>query len=174
MKHLMSLAAVFLICFGTRAQDAKPAELAKQAAQKTADATIKGDYAALIDNTYPKVVEMMGGRDAAIATTTQLMKQLAGQGMTIKSYTVSDPGEVLSEGGNTFSVIPAVMEMKFAKGIVRVKSYLLAISTDTGKTWKLIDGNGLADKNAREQLLPKLPAALKLPENQQPEIIEDK
>jgi hypothetical protein len=174
MKRSMCLVAVLMmVSLVAGAQDAKPAESAKKTAQQTADAMMKSDYTTVIDNTYPKVVEIMGGRDAAIKMTQTLMKTMTDQGMTIISYVVQDAGELSSEGENTFTVIPATLEMKFPKGKVRVNSYLLGISGDGGKTWKLVDGNGLADKAAREKLLPKLPAALKLPENQQPEIIEE-
>jgi hypothetical protein len=62
--------------------------------------------------------------------------------------------------------------MKHPKGKFIVKSYLLGISSDNGKTWKFVDGAGLDDKITGG--LPKLPAKLKLPEKQKPEQIEEK
>jgi hypothetical protein len=54
------------------------------------------------------------------------------------------------------------------------RSFLLGVSPDGGKTWTFADGTGLQAQSDREKLLPKLPAALKLPAEQEPEVIKDK
>jgi hypothetical protein len=174
MKRLTPFAVLLMIAVAARAEDAKPAAAAKQLAQKTADAMVKGDHATVIDNTYPKVIEMMGGRDSAIKTVDSVMKSMAEQGMSITSYTVDEPGQPATEGAHTFAIIPVRMELKSPKGKIAMKSYLLGISADAGKTWKLVDGSGLAEKSVRDMVLPKLPAALKLPEPQQPEVTPNK
>jgi hypothetical protein len=99
---------------------------------------------------------------------------LKAQGIAFKSYNVGDPGEFMSEGNNTFVIVPTVLELTFTGGKAIGKSYLLGISSDEGKTWKFGDGAGLAKKESRDRILPKLPAKLKLPAIEQPEITKDK
>jgi hypothetical protein len=146
----------------------------KKLAQELGAATLQGDFAKVIDHTYPTLVKQLGGREKAIETTEAMVKQMKAQGFTIKGYTIGEPGEFLTEGNNTFVVIPTKLEMVFARGKIIGKSYLLGISPDQGKTWKFADGAGIIkDKDLFSKLLPKLPTNLKLPEQEKPEIIKN-
>lgn len=49
------------------------------------------------------------------------------------------------------------------------KSYLLAISSDQGKTWTFMDGGNLVDPKMREKLVPNFPEKLKLPVIEKPQ-----
>ena len=160
-------------CLTVYADDSKAAGV-KKLAQELGDATIKGDYGQLVDHTYDGVVKLLGGREKAIKTIEAAMGTLKGQGITIKSYTVGEPGPFLAEGDNTFVVVPSKLEMSIPGGKALAKSYLLGISSDEGKTWKFVDGAGMSNKEFREKGIPKLPAKLTLPENEKPEIIKDK
>ncbi|MSR57503.1 MAG: c-type cytochrome [Planctomycetaceae bacterium] len=146
----------------------------KKLADSLSDATLKGDYAKVIDLTYEELVEELGGRDEAIKLIEATMKQLAAQGITIKSSQVGAAGDFLTEGDYTFVILPTTVEMAFRGGKATGKSYLLGISPDDGKTWKFADGAGLETKEIRDRVLPKLPAKLKLPEKQKSVIIKDK
>jgi hypothetical protein len=136
---------------------------------------LKGDHAKVVDLTYPKIVEIIGGRDKMRATLETAMKQMKDRGFSIRSLQVEEPAEILTEGNNTFAVVPTTIEMTAPGGKLVGKSYLLGISADGGKTWKFIDGAGLATKQMRDLVLPsKLPARLKLPAKQDPQFIKDK
>jgi hypothetical protein len=144
----------------------------KKSAQELGAAITDGDYGKFVDCIYPKVVEAAGGREKMIKLTEDEIKDMKKQGVELISCAFGDPGEFHVEGNNTFVVVPEVLKMKHPKGKFIVKSYLLGVSSDSGKTWKFVDGAGLDDKIAG--VLPKLPAKLKLPEKQKPEQIEDK
>jgi hypothetical protein len=169
----MSLA---LIVAGASFQgdDAARAAAVKKLANEVGDSSLKGDYARVIDLTHDGLVKELGGRDKAIEAIKTALERLKAQGITFKSYKVGDPGEFMSEGNNTFVIVPTVLELTFTQGRAISKSYLLGISSDDGKTWKFADGAGLAKKESRDRTLPKLPAKLKLPAIEQPEIIKDK
>ena len=137
------------------------------------DATIAGDYAKVIDHTYPTAVKELGGRKKAIEFMESSMKQFKDKGISITKYEVSEPVDFHTEGDNTFVVVPATLEMKVPAGKIRGKTYLLGISSDKGKSWKFLDGTGLHDKEFRDKVLPKMPAKLKLPERGKPEIIKN-
>ncbi|MFM7148374.1 MAG: hypothetical protein ACKO23_00870 [Gemmataceae bacterium] len=155
-----------------RAEESSQSVAVKKLAQELGAATMKGDNAKVIDYTYDTLVKAMGGREKAIEAVEAVMKQMKAQGITIKVFHAGDPGEFLTEGGNTFVVVPTRVEAVFSKGKVISKSYVLGISSDEGKTWKFADGSGIIkQKELREKLLPKLPAKLKLPEREKPEII---
>ena len=156
------------------ADEPKQAEVVKKNAEEISTAVLKGEYSKIVDLTYPKLVEMMGGREKMIMQTEESMKKMKEQGITFSSNRVGQPGEVFTEQGNKFVVVPTTLELKMPKGKLIAKSYLLGISSDGGQSWTFIDGAGLAQKDKAEKLLPKLPAGLKLPERSKPDFVIDK
>src|SRR5438105_2158713 len=68
------------------AEEPSKSAIVKKLAQELGDATIKGDFAKLIDHTYDTVVKELGGRDEAIKATQSIMKGLAAQGVTITVF----------------------------------------------------------------------------------------
>jgi hypothetical protein len=153
------------------AADAPPqVEALKKAAQEVADATIQGDFKKLIECSYPTIVKELGGQEKAIEQAANVIKLMKAQGFTIKSYTLGNPGELLTEGGNVFSVVPTTLELVTPDAKIEAKSYLLGISDDAGKTWLFLDGSGIAKKELRDKLLPPLPEKLKFPEPEAPRI----
>jgi len=159
--------ATSAIARGDAATDA-----AKKQADETSQAFAKGDYARIVDMTYPTLIDFMGGRDKMIATTREAMQKAKDQGIEVVSYKISEPGEIVKDGGKSFLIIPAVMELKAPDARIIVKSYLLGISSDDGKSWKFLDGAGLNSKELMDKVLPKLPGKLKLPGPVTPEIIK--
>jgi hypothetical protein len=146
----------------------------RKIAKELGDATLKGDHAKVIDFTYDGIVKELGGRAKAIQTTNGIMKTLKTQGITFKTFEAGEPGEFHTEGGNTFVLVPTTVEMTIPNGKMIAKSYLLGISADGGKTWKFADGAGLAQKEQRDKVLPKLPNSLVLPEKQEPMVIRNR
>lgn len=63
--------------------------------------------------------------------------------------------------------------MKVPGGRATAKSFLLGISTDKGKTWTFVDGNGIGDEKVKRKLLPNLPAEFKLPKKEKPVFRKD-
>jgi hypothetical protein len=175
MTRLTNPLVLLIVCGITaRADEETPSARVKKKAEEVCQAVVKGDYAKLVDLTYPKVVKLMGGRDKMIAAVTESIKKLKDEGFVIQSVKVGEPSEFLSEAKNTFSIVSTTMEMKSPDGKIIAKSYLLGISPDDGKTWTFVDGNGLDTEEKRDKVLPKLPDKLKLPEKQDPEFIKEK
>jgi len=145
----------------------------KKLVEALGDANIKGDYAKVIDLTYDGVVKILGGRAEAIKNVEAMSKGLSDKGITMKSFTVGIPGDFLTEGDNTFVIVPTTIELAIPGGKALIKAHQLGISIDSGKTWKFTDCAGLDNKAYRERVFPKLPAKLKLPEKSKPEIIKN-
>jgi len=149
-------------------------EVAKKAAKEVADASVAGDSEKVVDNMWPATVKEAGGRKAAIEGIELVMKTLKEKGFTIKKAEVQEPGDFVTDGDYMFVVVPTVTEMSIPGGTAIMKSYLLGLSSDGGKSWKFIDGSYLHVKEERDKLRPKLPAKMKLPEASKPEIVKDK
>ena len=155
------------------ARAAEPAEI-KKLAESLAEATIKGNSGKVLDHTFEKVVQMLGGREKGVSTMNSAIRRMKQSGFAIVGYKIGDPGPVQTEGKYSFTVVPAAIEMTAPNSRLITKSYLLGISADAGKTWKFVDGAGLKNIEMRSRVLPKLPAGLTLPEIPMPEIVPGK
>lgn len=58
----------------------KPEQVAKSKANEVAQATVKGEFGKIVDFTYPKVVEHMGGRKKMINVMETYYKQIKERG----------------------------------------------------------------------------------------------
>jgi hypothetical protein len=156
-----------------QADDQPKSAVVKKKAQELGEALKKADYPRFVDLTYPKVVELTGGREKMIAELEAGMKQMKEQGYSFRSVEVGEPGAFLAEGSNTFVVLPTTTEMAAPGGKVVIKSHLLGISPDGGKAWTFIDVHDLGNAEKRERVLPRLPEQLELPKAQEPKFIKD-
>ena len=174
MTKSISTSILLVACgVAARAEDEPKSVLVKKQAGEIVAAIKKEEYAKVVDLTYPKVVELMGGREKMRAELEAGMKQLKEKGFSFKSVKVGEPGELLAEGKNTFVVVPTTTEMAAPGGKIVLESYLLGISSDGGKAWTFVDGSGIGTVEKRELILPKLPAKLELPAAHEPKFIKD-
>ena len=135
----------------------------KSGAGAVGAAMLSGDYKAVVDLTYPAIVDLLGGREKALVTVEEQMKAIKEHGISISSFTVSDPSEIKTGGAELFAAMPAVMEMKAPQKKITVKTFLIAISRDQGKSWSFADGTNLTPE-LMKTIFPKFPPELKLPE----------
>ena len=147
----------------------------KQKVQEINDAIIRADFATVADLTHPKVVQMMGGRDKMIATMQAGEKDMKAKGFSFLSTKVDDPSDTVTGGppaaviagaSELYVTVPFELKMKTPDGKMAVKSFVIGVSTDHGKTWTFVNGD--LDPKQIKEVLPNLPARLKLPEKQKP------
>jgi hypothetical protein len=169
---LAGLAAVVL--FAAPPEDKKEAAAVKEKAEEVCKLFLKGDFAKFADLTHPAVVKEAGGRDKIIELLTMKVKDLKDRGIEFVSMKVADPTDAATAGDERYVVVPYALEMKVPDGKATVKTYLLAVSSDKGKTWTFVDGAGLKDDAMRKKVLPNLPEALKLPKDEKPVFEKDK
>jgi hypothetical protein len=161
---MLAVAVICIIQFQSAhilAEDQK--EFIKKKAQECCTALAAGDYEKLFDLTYPKIMEMAGGRQVLLKATKDLMEQMKKEGIEFKSMTVDEVTQIEKDGDNTYSIVTTSIEMTHRGGSTSSKGYMLGISNDDGKSWKFIDGAKLNDEMLRK-LDIKLPEKMKLPE----------
>lgn len=166
----MAILVTALIGLSALAQE-RSASVVKQAGE-VRDATMKGDYSKVADMSVDAIVAELGGKEKMVEFIRKGMEQIKERGFEFRSYTIGEPGAFVEKDKKTFVVVPTAMEMKFPKGLIRSKSFLLGVSSDMGKTWKFADGAGISKNlGLRDKLLPDLPKELELPKPATPEII---
>ncbi len=116
----------------------------------------------IIDLMYPKVVEMAGGHEKMMSVLEHMINEMKQSGFKMDSVEVGQPSEPTAGGDKLFSVVPQTAHLTGPNVKAEQASYLLAISTDQGKTWFFLDGTGLTPTIIK-QLFPEFPSTLKLP-----------
>jgi hypothetical protein len=178
MTYRTSLVIIALaVCAQVTSADPQTERIRKLAAENGA-ALASGNYARLVDLTYPKVVEMIGGRDKMIDTLRRGSEDMKAQGSAILGAEVSEPKKVVTAGDKQFAVVPMTVRLQVPDGTLRSKGFLIAISEDRGKTWTFIDGAGITKEPGKEreklaQVVPDFPTQLSLPPREPP-VVEPK
>lgn len=163
MKQSIKLLVLLLLPAVVYAQDP---EVVKKQATVVADALVKGDFATVLNYTYPKALEMGGGKQKMRQMMDKGMQQMKTQGVSFESVTIGIPGKFYKAGTEIHCLVPEYINMKFGTSTVKGTSNLLAISADKGKNWKFVDLN----KNTIPmvpKMFPNFNKDLKLPEPKQ-------
>ena len=124
-------------------------------AQELMDAVAQKDYAKIVDLTYPKVIEVGGGREKLLAATTAEVKSMEAEGVTIISSTTSPPSQILHDAGAIFAVVPVTTKVKATGGTFQTEGALIGISNDGGRNWTFVDATG-KDQTELKEVLPNL------------------
>jgi DnaJ domain len=138
----------------------------RRLAEENSAALATGNYARVVDLTYPKIVEMAGGREKAIDAVRRESEDMRARGDTIPIIEVSEPKEIITAGNRQFAIVPMTTRVKIPEGTVHLKGFLIAISSNSGNSWTFIDGTYLT-KERLAQLLPDFPVQLPLPPSEQ-------
>jgi hypothetical protein len=168
------LATILIIsCLITQKADADAqTDRIRRAAQENSAAIAAGNYGRVVDLTFPKVVEEIGGREKMIELLRHGTEEMKANGSVILGADVAEPREIVRAGDKRFAIVPIIIRAKVSNGTLRSKSFLLAISSDEGKTWTFIDGAGLT-KGKLGELFPDHTPSLSLPAKEEP-VLEQK
>ncbi len=103
---------------------------------------LEEDYTSFANYTYPKVIEMMGGKARMIQATESSMNQMKAQGFEFIDLSFKDATGLLKQEDETQCSLTQVLTMKTPEGEVKAEYKLIAISADDGKNWKFLDTSG--------------------------------
>ena len=140
--------------------------LAAQAKEMN-DAFARKDYGRFAELTYPKVVEMAGGRDQMLKGIAQQLNEMEAEGVVILSSTTGLPTQFVHDSGSIYAVLPTTLKAKAKDGIFQSEGSMIGISSDGGTNWTFIDSSG-KDRRELKTLLPKVVDRLNLPPEKPP------
>jgi len=136
-------------------------------AKEVSDALSRRDFSKIVDLTYPKLVETLGGRDKMIASMTEEMKQMETEGVVLLSSSAGTPTQILNDSGSIYAVLPTVLKVKAKAGIFQSEGSMIGISADSGANWTFLDTGG-KDPGQLRILLPNVIDKLNLPPDKAP------
>jgi hypothetical protein len=165
-----------LLGLATIARGDEPPDKRLRTCQVRADvcsqAILRTDYPEIIRCTLPLIVEGMGGAEAMTQRLRTMKEEWRSQGIEMRSVTVEAPKEIVRAESYSFALLPQSLTMKVPGGTLLSRGFLVGVSKDGGNHWWFVDGSNLTAENVK-QVLPTLPATVKLPEKQKPTFTPD-
>ncbi|GGP02587.1 hypothetical protein GCM10010992_07670 [Cloacibacterium rupense] len=116
---------------------------------------LAGDYENFANYTYPKVIEMMGGKSNMVKVTKQGMDKMKDDGFSFTDLNFKNPTEFLKKGKELQCSITQVIVMKTPRGKIESEYTLIGISNDNGQKWTFIDTSG-KEKETMLKYFPNL------------------
>lgn len=153
------------------ADDAEIKKVAKAKAEECQTAFIKGDFEKFADLSHPLVVSAGGGRKKMIEGMAAEIKKMKADGTEFKAVKVSDPTDPVPAGKVLYICVPFTFELATKDNRVAIKSALLGVSDDGGKTWTFVDT--LPGRASIKKSFPDLPDKLVFPKQEAPMVIKE-
>lgn len=129
-------------------------------ADKMISAIISNDFEAFTDFMYPKLVELLGGRDKFVEFTKSEMEKTVAAGVSILDYKVKKPIQFLRVKNQIFAVLPTDIRMKMSNREIFMAGSMVAISDDNGQNWTFIR---VETKESVRPLIPNVIDKLRIP-----------
>lgn len=139
-------------------------------AGEVAQATVSGDFAKLIDYTYPKILAKLGGKDKMLAFLKNDSAQMKAEGFELEAVEIGKIKQIVVVDNEIFAVVPMTMKIKSPNGKAIGESSFVGVSNDNGKNWKFLNG---INQERFKSLFPRAAEKLQIPVDQAPKIIEN-
>jgi hypothetical protein len=141
----------------------------KRQAQELSEAMVKHDFNRAADLTYPKLIEMMGGRDGYISMAKEAVEEMESQQLRIVSVAVGEPHDIVEVKDEIFAIVPSTMRIKVPDGVFVGEAFMIAVSKDGGKQWTFVDSAAAKEEGgALKTLFPDAADQLRIPEQKRP------
>ncbi len=122
------------------------------------------DYNRILDYTYPKIIEIGGGKEKLSSLMKTTFDKMKNEGYVFENQILDEPQNIYIAGKELHCIVPKKTIMKTPKGRIQATYYLLAVSKDNGRKWFFVETHLLNDEN-RKLIFPNFNSALKIPKN---------
>ncbi len=154
----VSIATSLSVVSQTKADALKDAKI-------TSTATLEMDYKTVLKHTLPSVLDMMGGKDAALKVIEATFEGMKAQGFVFEKADIIGVSEIVKEQGQFRCVVEGYNQMVMSNQRISSKSYLLGIYNETDNYWWFIEAKQLQNDALTQQILPDFKTSLEIPED---------
>ena len=134
-------------------------------AQLTSTASLKMDFETVLKFTLPSVLDMMGGKEAALKVISSTFEGMKSQGFVFEKADINGVSDIVKEQGQFRCVVEGYNQMIMSNQRISSKSYLLGIYNETDKHWWFIEAKQLKNEALTNQILPNFETALEIPDD---------
>ena len=124
----------------------------EQQAKESGEAYVRKDFERFADLTYPKLIQMAGGREKFKRAMQQEAKREEAQGLEALSSTPTDVIQFLKVSGSLYAVMAMTLRMNMRGDLFESDGCMIGVSSDKGKHWTFIN---LGSKGVKD-LLPNV------------------
>ncbi|HKQ90800.1 MAG TPA: hypothetical protein VJZ77_08965 [Blastocatellia bacterium] len=139
----------------------------KGRAEELTQSMISGNFDRLIDLTYPKTVELAGGKEKMKQMLEKGMREMKTDGYDFISAPIGTIRDVVKIGSERFVIVEYVLKMKAPGGYLTRDSFLLGVASIDKENWTFIDGTGLQKPEAKT-VFPELFGKIEFPQLKPP------
>jgi hypothetical protein len=129
------------------------------------------DYNKILDYTYPKIIEIGGGREKLSSLMKTTFDKMKDEGYIFENQILDEPQKIYIASKELHCIIPKKTIMKTPKGRIQATYYYLGISKNGGEKWYFIETHMLNEENIK-LIFPNFNSALKIPKNTKPILID--
>jgi len=134
-------------------------------AQLTSTASLKMDFETVLKFTLPSVLDMMGGKEAALKVISSTFEGMKSQGFVFEKADINGVSNIVKEQGQFRCVVEGYNQMIMSNQRISSKSYLLGIYNETDKHWWFIEAKQLKNEALTNQILLNFETALEIPDD---------
>jgi hypothetical protein len=167
----LAVAALLIWHQESRFNEAQAKQAAKQQADACAQFFLQGDFKSLIAKVPKKVVDAMGGPDAASRIMQGGIASETFQGFLMQSIAVGDVQQIEVSQSHVFALLPEVIDISMPQGFMRAESFFVGVSDDNGRTWSFMDSAGLQALGNPQKIFPDFPIDLSIPPKAKPVVL---
>lgn len=132
---------------------AEPAQVALFTLKRLVEAVRTGNSETVVELTYPKVHEMLGGREMMLTTLSQTFEAARSAGHTLRQVVIGKPSSIGNDGKRLFIFFPYIGVSGGNGSTTTIEAFYLGISEDNGNSWKFVDGSRM-DQRAVKIFIP--------------------
>lgn len=118
------------------------------------------DAVKILSMTYPKLIEIEGGRESFQAKLNQTLGSAENY-----AFLAGKPIQTLKKDNLTLNLIPVSMKQKIGKDRQFSRAVIAAVTEDEGRHWSFAD---ISDKEKRKQIFPEIADQMQIPEIKPP------
>ena len=146
-------------------------DMIRSQAEKVVTSVFEGKYDTLIKYTHPRIIEIIGGKEAMLSMIKTQMKEFEKQDVTIDKIEIGDSIVSKIYKNEYHALIPKIMTMSVQGQKIMMKSYLFGFSNKEGKNWTFLEADKLRSKTG-SAVLPDFETDIEIPKKGQPILIE--
>jgi len=164
-KIYLLILSIVLLQFSLRAQEKNNIILKR--AGECAEAVVSGNYGRYVELTYPKVVELAGGKEMMIINLEKGRSDMIAEGYNLLSATVDTAKDVIIIDAQRFVVVPYVLKIKAPNGYLLLDTFMLGVASVNDENWTFVFGAGL-DESQFKLFFPSAVGKIDLPPRKPP------
>ena len=134
-------------------------------AKTTSTATLKMEFETVLKHTLPSVLDMMGGKDAALKVIESTFENMKTQGFKFEKADIIGVSEIVKEQGQYRCIVEGFNQMVISQQRISSKSTLLGIYNQADNYWWFIEANKLKNDALTNQILPDFKTSLEIPDD---------